>query len=330
MAGVTPLEFDTTALREPLDASAAHVEAERRVREIAGKRGRSLLVTRIVVRYVVLVVGFGILASLFALVVQMIFGGSGANVYTWLIGAVMVVPLAVAQIRTELRTRRDEEERWYRLTRFAAANSLSYASFRENPELPASLFRRGGSRAIRDGLASGAGGLEVANYGYEKMTARTRMQHTACYVAFDAPPELPPMTLITRLGDVWGQPAVPPPAQREQGIDAEFDKHVTVFCEPRYESAARRVLTAPVRDALLQLASSCDIEVIGGRISSSRAASSRSPAPRSGAGSKISRCSSDPCWCAPRPSTTPPGQVGNSAARSGWHCSRRRRSAGPS
>ncbi|MEV4777075.1 hypothetical protein [Microbacterium sp. LWH12-1.2] len=267
MAGVMPLAFDTTALREPLDAAAAHSEAEKRVREIAGENGRSALVARIVVRFIVLVVGFGLLASLFALVVQMIFGGSGANVYTWLIAAVMVIPLAVSQIRTELRTRRDEEERWYRLARFAASNSLSYEAFRENPELPASLFRRGGARAIRDGLASGAvGGFQVANYGYERMSARTRMQHTACFVAFDAPSGLPPMTLITRLGDVWGQPAVPPPTQREQGIDVEFDKHVTVYCEPQHESAVREALTAPVRDALLQLASSCDIEVIGGRV----------------------------------------------------------------
>lgn len=267
MAGVTPLEFDTTALQDPIDCAAAHVEAEKRVREIAGENGRSALVARIVVRFIVLVVGFGLLASLFALVAQMMFGGSGANGYTWLIGAVMVVPLAVSQIRTELRTRRDEEERWFRLVRFATANSLSYAPFQENPDLPASLFHRGGSRAIRDGLASGsAGGVQVANYGYERMSARTRMQHTACYVAFDAPSELPPMTLITRLGDVWGQPAVPPPTQSEQGIDVEFDKHVEVYCEPQYESAVRRVLTAPVRDALLQLASSCDIEVIGGRV----------------------------------------------------------------
>ncbi|WP_217178561.1 hypothetical protein [Streptomyces sp. AC495_CC817] len=267
MDGVTPLRFDTTALTEPIDLAAAHTEAEGRVREIAGEHGRSSLVTRIVLRFLVLVVGFGLLASLFTLVVQMIFGGDGANVFTWVIGAIMVLPLAVSQIRTEIATRRDEEQRWYRLSRFAAANSLEYSPYLANPELPASLFRRGGARAIRDGLASRAsGGVQVANYGYEKMSARTRMQHTACFVSFEAPAALPPMTLITRLGDVWGQPAVPAPDQREHAVDAEFDARVRVFCEPAHDAAVERVLTPEVREALLQLAASCDVEVIGGRV----------------------------------------------------------------
>lgn len=258
------LLFDTTALEGSIDAEAARIEAGARVREITGEHGRALLAARTVVRFLVLVVGFGLLSSLFVLVVQLLFGGWGANVFTWLIAAVMVVPLAIGQIRGEIAGRRAEEERWYRLARFAAANSMTYVPFEADPDLPASLFRRGGSRAIRDSLS--AGGVRIANYGYERMAARTRMQHTACFVAFDAPSGLPPMTLITRLGDVWGQPAVPPTAQRELSIDAEFDGHVRVHCEPGHDAEVRRVLTATGRDALLQIASRCDLEVIGGRV----------------------------------------------------------------
>ncbi|MDR6867945.1 hypothetical protein J2Y69_002553 [Microbacterium resistens] len=257
--------FDTAALQGPIDAEAAHAEAQAHVREILGEHGSSSRTARTVFRLTVLIVGFGVLSSLFVVAVQLFFGGWSANVFTWLIAAIMVIPLAVFQIRAEIRTRRDEEESWYRLARFAAANSMAYAPYQADAELPPALFRRGGSRALRDSLSRP--GIQTANYGYEKMTARTRMPHTACFVAFDAPAGISAMTLITRLGDVWGQPVVPPTSQRRQEIDAELDAHIGVYCDPRDGENVRRILGPDVREALLRLASHCDIEIVGDRVS---------------------------------------------------------------
>ncbi|MFE6996018.1 hypothetical protein ACFVAE_08695 [Microbacterium sp. NPDC057659] len=261
---MTPLHFDTAALQEPFDAEKAHAEADAWVRKIAGESGRAATRTQIVFRFIVLVVGAGVLAGLFVVMAQLIFGGVGANIFTWVIAAIMVVPIAVGFIRAQIRSRRDEEERWFRLSRFANANALEYTPYQEDPPLPPSVFQRGGSRAIRDGLASRAEGVQIANYGYERTAARTRMQHTACFLAFDAPATLPPMTMVTRLGDVWGQPSVPPADQRE--IEGVLGDRFHLYGAPGDEERIRQALTADVSDALWQVASHCDLEVVGGRI----------------------------------------------------------------
>lgn len=259
------LRFDVTALLAPIDPQLASVEAEQLILKYAGRHGRAWNRGTFVFRFLVLIVGVGLLTAIGVTCVQLFFGGAGANIFTWLIAAAMMVPLAVSQIRRAKADYHDDEARWYRLSRFAAANDLGYLPSAQNPKLPASLVQRGGSMV--DSLSSASPLTFLAsNYSYETTTARTRMQHTACFIAFESPAGVPPMTLVTRAGDVWGQPAVPPREQRELKLAADGKEHFRVYCEPQHEAAVRQLLTPEARAVVGELAGRCDIEITAGQI----------------------------------------------------------------
>lgn len=259
------LRFDITALLTPIDQQLASVEAEELIKKYAGVHGRARNRAAFIFRFLVLIVGFGLLAAIGVMCVQLFFGGTGANIFTWLIAALMMVPLAVSQLRRAKADYHEDEARWYRLSRFAANNGLSYLPSEQNPELPASVFRHGGS--IVDSLSSVSPlPFQVSNYSYETTTARTRMPQTACFIVFELPANVPPMTLQTRAGDVWGQPAVPPREQRELKLADSTKERFRVYCEPEHEAAVRQILTSEARATLVELAGRCDIEITAGQI----------------------------------------------------------------
>ncbi|AJT42188.1 hypothetical protein [Psychromicrobium lacuslunae] len=259
------LRFDITALLAPIDPQLASVEAEQLILKYAGRHGRAWNRGTFIFRLLVLIVGVGLLAAIGVMCVQLFFGGAGANIFTWLIAAAMMVPLAVSQLRRAKADYHDDEARWYRLSRFATANGLSYLPSEQSPKLPVSVFRHGGSMVD---ILSSASPLtfQVSNYSYETTTARTRMPHTACLIAFESPAGAPPMTLVTRAGDVWGQPAVPPREQREMKLADDAMEHFRVYCEPQDEAAVRRIVTSEARAVVGELAGRCDIEITAGRI----------------------------------------------------------------
>lgn len=78
------LRFDTAALTSPVDAETVHKEAANLVLAVARKYGKQSWTARTIFRLVVMVVGFGLLWSLLVVAVQSMFGGWGANLYTWL------------------------------------------------------------------------------------------------------------------------------------------------------------------------------------------------------------------------------------------------------
>ncbi|MFT4156845.1 MAG: hypothetical protein QM630_02795 [Microbacterium sp.] len=91
---------------------------------IVGSAAEELSVRRLGIRVIVQVLGIGDIAALAVMIVQLAFGGSGMNAVTWNIAALVVIPLAVGQVRAFGARRRDLEESVYRLARFAADNDL--------------------------------------------------------------------------------------------------------------------------------------------------------------------------------------------------------------
>ncbi|MFB7842138.1 hypothetical protein [Microbacterium sp. NPDC056052] len=222
---------------------------------------------RLVIGVVVQVLGFGVLAAIMVVFVQMIFGGDGMNVLTWIIAAFMVAPFAIAQIRAFGSRRRELDESTYRLTRFAADNRMSYVVAEPAVQHPVTRFRAGGPLAIRDLLRAPArSGLEAGTYCYARSMGRSTVAHSSSYVALDLRAAAPSMTVATRFGDVWSQASTRGGTQHQVSINEDFDARVRVYCEPQDDDAVRKHLTPQVRDALLEVAGKCDIEVHGGRI----------------------------------------------------------------
>lgn len=265
MEGLSSLAFDTTALEAAVDADSAI--AEQRRRDDPVPTSESIDVRRQVFKTIVLVAGFGLLATIAVTVAQFIFGGSGMNGVTWIIAALMMIPLAVAEIRSFRARRRELGERWYRLSRFTEANRMTHVISEPAAQHPIARLHHGGPLAVRDKLnAPQRAGLEVGNYYYSKTLGRSPVEHGSGYVSFEIPTGVPAMTLIARPRDVWGQPAAPQPAQRELPADAAFDGQVTVYCEPADDTAVRLHLTPEVREEVQTAARWCDIAVVDRRI----------------------------------------------------------------
>ncbi|MEH1017801.1 hypothetical protein V6U90_32640 [Micromonospora sp. CPCC 206060] len=259
--------FDDVALRVPVDPALARAEGRELIRHEGGRFGEAAAGSRIVFQAAVLVVGAGVLAALYVLMVQLMFGAPGADATTVVIASLMVVPLAVMQIRGVLRGRRASEVGWYRLRRFTEANGLSYTAVEKDPVRPAALFRVGSSRVAGDLVTATAHRpFEVANYAYDTWTGQTRMPHTACYAMFTVRTALPPMALVTAARDIPSCAWTVPPSYRPLMIGGSFDVHFQVLCAPQDDDAVRRLLTPAVQETLVELAGNCDVEIVDGRV----------------------------------------------------------------
>jgi len=261
---VSSFAFDTAALSGPVISSPS---ARPQNGTVHGSAAEELSVRRFVIRVAIQVVGFGVLAAIAVMIVQLMFGGSGMNALTWIIAALMAAPFTIGQIRAFGSRRRELGEIAYRIPLFAADNRMIHVAAEPAAQHPVTRYRTGGPLAIRDLLRSPERfGLEVGTYYYERSMGRSMVEHSATYVALDLPTAVPSMTLATRLGDVWSQPSARQNTQHRVSIDDEFDAHVRVYCEPPDDDAVRRQLTPAVRETLRKVAGQCDVEVDGGRI----------------------------------------------------------------
>lgn len=264
MGNVSSLEFDTAALTAPIDAVTKVVPPNG---VIPGSAAEELSVRRLVIRLIIQVLGFGVLAAIAVMILQVAFGGSGMNLATWVIALVIVSPFAIAQIRSFRSRRRALGEIAYRLPRFADDNQMTYVAAEPAAQHPVARFRDGGPLAVRDLLRSPARSrLEVGTYCYERSMGRSMVEHRSSYVALDLATVWPSMTMATKLGDVWGQASANRNAQHLVGVDDDFDTRFRVYCDPADDDAVRERLTSQVRDVLCTVAAKCDIEVDGRRL----------------------------------------------------------------
>ncbi|MCW3494646.1 hypothetical protein [Microbacterium sp. SSM24] len=261
---MSSLEFDTAALTGPIGLVAKMVPSNG---AIPGSATEELSVRRLVIRLIIQVLGFGVLAAIAVMILQMAFGGSGMNLATWIIALIIISPFVIAQIRSFRSRRRTLGEITYRLPRFAADNHMTYVAAEPAAQHPVVRFRDGGPLAIRDLLRSPArSGLEVGTYFYERSMGRSIVEHRSSYVALDLATVGPSMTMVTKLGDVWGPVSVHRNTQHLVSVDDDFDMHFRVYCDPVDDDAVRARLTFQVRHALRIVAAKCDIEVDGGRL----------------------------------------------------------------
>lgn len=259
--------FDEGALRAGVEWSQARQESRERIAREGRRFGVALGAGWAVFQTVVLLVGTGILAALGVVSVQLLFGAHGADATTVVLAALMVAPLAVLRIRSQLRGPRDLEATEYRLTRFAAANGLEYRTGELDPERSAALFSTGSSRMASDIVAGPSPRVfEAANYSFDTWVARARMPRRTNYAAFDLRSPLPPLTLRTTspaaAASGWELPATQEPLP----VEGEIASHFEAFSSPATAEPVRHLLSPEVQAALIAIAGSCDIEVVGDRI----------------------------------------------------------------
>ncbi|MFE6736619.1 hypothetical protein [Microbacterium sp. NPDC057650] len=269
MSGERPPTFDLAPLRAPVPAAEAAVEARQRLRDEGAGEREWQITTRQVFKAVVLVVGAGMLAVLFILIVQLLCGGVGLEISTIVIGAIMVLPLAMAQTRSLRAGLPELRRRWFLLRRFAATNGLTHRIIRPDPPEGAALFDAARGADTTEVVSGGSPrAFEVANVRWDTTTARTRMPHEAAYVGFDTFADLPPVALMaTSTKDGVGVSEWRPRrGQRPIQFGGVLDAHFTVHCAPVDDDAVRRMLAGAPSESLIALAAEVDVEVAAGRV----------------------------------------------------------------
>lgn len=255
---MTTEHFDDSALHQAIDPATA--EAEGRAAVVGeGRAGeRRGTIAWAVFQSIVLIVGFGFLGSMLVLVVQYAFGGETGPT-TFVIGALMVLPLAVNRVRGV----RDAlfRSNWitqYRLRRFAAANGLSYVTLDPNPARVASMMRRYGGASVDVLAGDRPRPFTVAAYSYDTGTGRIRMPRTATYLHVPLRGALPPFTLASRSVAAVAVPATgSKPVEFEGPLNGRFFVH----CVPADEHAVRAVLTERTQQRFTDFARFGAVEV---------------------------------------------------------------------
>jgi hypothetical protein len=259
--------FDVSALRAPVDPAIAKRASRERVANEGRGAGVVMGSAWGIIQSLVLVVGAGVLAGLCVVAVQLMFGGDGADATTVILAALMVIPLAVARVRSHLSGPRQQQADEYRLAGFAGANGLSYSTGELDPVRPAAVFGRGTSRVVTD-VVTGTSprAFEFGNYSYDTWSAKTRLPQRASYAALELRSSLPSMTLKSTSREHPTGTWEPAPSRKPLSVDAQFDSRFQVFCAPEAADAVRAALTGQSRAALLGVADYADVEIVDGHL----------------------------------------------------------------
>ena len=256
--GARALRFDTQALTAPLPSPG-----EDGLLGGAGRLASLLVAVRAMFVSAVLVLGVGVLALLFVLVVQSMAGGSGLSWSSVVIAAVMVLPLAVSRFGGMRGSGRAAEAAMYRLEGFAAANRLGIRHREDDPDESATVFGLGKRRrATAVVTGSEPRPFRSADYAFDTWIGRYRMPHALTYLRVGLAAELPRASLVAVHAP--GAPSWRPPLGQERiEIGGGFDEHVGAWCAPADADRVRRMLTPSVRSGLAAAAPDVDVETVG-------------------------------------------------------------------
>ena len=175
-----------------------------------------------------------------------------------LAGVVLVTVLIDSGIR---RAR----ERRYRLSRFAAANNMTYHDRVQNPRLPGMIFSLGHSRISTDLIRGHSPRfVEFGNYQYTVKNGKHSTTYRWGYVAVKLDVPLPNIVLdATGNNSVLGS-NLPASFRKDQqlSLEGDFDKYFTLYCPAGYERDALYLFTPDIMARFIDNAAQLDVEIV--------------------------------------------------------------------
>lgn len=257
--------FDARPLIEPVRAAdirefTARLRAEGRLASpFAGTQG---------VQIVLLLVIGGVFAVMFLGIFGTVVGAmvmSGSMGWLFVIPVLLVLGAIGGIVWLAIRLYAGGRERWYRLSRFAEANAMSYVPLLKSPALPGMIFGQGHSRAARD-LVRGEHPrfVEFANYRYVTGSGKNQTTHKWGYVAIKLDVPLPHI-LLDAVGNngLFGS-NLPTSVDRDQRLrlEGDFDKYFALFCPRGYERDALYLFTPDIMARFIDNAAELDVEIV--------------------------------------------------------------------
>lgn len=250
-----PFSFDARPLTSPVDPKTVREF----IREMRARRGRSRISpidsSMITVAAAIVILG----AVLGAEVIK------GATPWALLPVGVFLFLYLAACLVVFFVFRRGRVAR-FRLSRFAAANAMTYEDHVRDPALPGLIFDVGQSRHS-DRLVRGHSPrfVEFGNYMYTSGTGTREATHRWGYVAMKTDLPLPHIVLNALGNNGWGT-KLPTSFKkyRRLPLEDDFDKHFGLYCANGYEQDALYLFTPDIMARLFGDAAQLDVEIADG------------------------------------------------------------------
>lgn len=252
--------FDARPLVDPVDS--AEVARFARARRAANSSGSQLAV------YIILGVVLAIFVLPLVYVMAMGLGYAIARGAGVLVAALLatvftggIVTLAAIAMQ---RARAARELASYRLSVFAAANSMEYFAKLDAPPLPGMIYSHGTSRMSTDVVRGTAPRfVEFGNYQYTTSDGKNSTTHRWGYVAIKLDVPLPHIVLDALSDNTLGSD-VAAGFSREQrlSLEGDFDRYFSLFCPSGYEVDALYLFTPDVMARFIDNLAQLNVEIV--------------------------------------------------------------------
>lgn len=249
------MSFDARPLTDPVDPK----EVTAFVREMRGRGSGASLATALTIGGAVIFV---------VLALPTVIDGISAGLRTGSLSRmlpflVMIAVAVVAGVAVLVGHRRRRIAR-YRLSRFAAANGMTYEDQVTDPPLPGMIFHIGRSRQARQ-LVRGHTPrfVEFGNYQYTVKSGKSSTTYRWGYVAVKLDVPLPNIVLDALGNNGFGS-NLPASFRKDQrlSLEGDFDRYYTLYCPEGYEQDALYLFTPDVMARFIDNAAELDVEIV--------------------------------------------------------------------
>ncbi|MFE1664664.1 hypothetical protein [Microbacterium sp. P02] len=260
--------FDPRPLTEPIDRAAVRefVRAGRAEGRLPGAWSSATGILALVFfGVVVLVVGSFFLTIVGSVMSSMASSGGAGFSLLFLIPVLAFGAIAALIVVFAVRGSLGAGGRWYRMSRFAQANGMTYLPAVTAPGLPGMIFSLGSSRASSDVVRGDSPRFaEFANYRYTTGSGKNRTTHKWGYVAIKLDVPLPHIVLDALGNNGLFGSNLPAAFDRDQrlGLEGDFDKHFALYCPEGYERDALYLFTPDIMAPFIDNAAALDVEII--------------------------------------------------------------------
>jgi len=221
-------------------------------------------------------VGGVIGAGLFAVIFVFVFGGVFASFVTegirngnpvdLLFPSIIVVVIAavtIGAVRARV-TRGGRWEQWYRLSRFATANGMTFRPMDFPPAYPGEIFHIGRDAKVIEHLVTSGRFLDIANYSYITGSGKSQTTHNWGFLALSLDRAMPNIVLDAKSNNSLFTSNLPVTLDRKQilHLEGDFDQHFTLYCPAEYEQDALYIFTPDLMALLIDEAAPFDVELI--------------------------------------------------------------------
>ena len=220
--------------------------------------------------------GSAIGIGLFVVIFVFVFGGVFASIVTDSIRngnvvdvlspsvIVLLVAAAIIGVMRARATRGGRWERWYRLSRFAAANGMSFQPMDAGPSYPGEIFHIGRNQTVIEHLVTGGRFLDIGNFSYITGSGKSQTTHNWGFVALSLDRAMPNMVLDAKSNNSLFTSDLPVTLDKKQilHLEGDFDEHFTLYCPAEYEQDALYIFTPDLMALLIDEAAPFDVELV--------------------------------------------------------------------